>query len=88
MPVRVENSRVPELHFMYLANTGCPQPNPVPNGNLIGMVPHVSRQVPLNGMGWTMAERGRRKEVKIQILMIRHRMKAGDIAERVLEVDT
>jgi hypothetical protein len=55
MPVPVENWSVPELHFMYLAKSGCPHPNPVPNGNFMGTVPHVSSQVPLIGMVWEVA---------------------------------
>lgn len=37
---------------MYLTKSGWPQPNPVPNGNFTGIVPHVSRQRPLIGMAW------------------------------------
>ena len=46
MPVPVVNRRVSRLvHLMYLVKSGWPQPNPVPNGNLTGIVPHVSRHV-------------------------------------------
>lgn len=52
MPVPVENWSDPELHLMYLAKSGWPQPNPVPNGYLTWIVPHVLWHVPLMGTAW------------------------------------
>lgn len=69
MPVAVESWRVLALHFMYLAKSGWPQPNPVPKGYFTGIVPQVWRHVPLVGMAWSesvweMRKRERKRERK------------------------
>lgn len=81
MPVPVENCSVPELHFMYLAKTGWPHPNPVPKGYFMGMVPHVSSHVPFIGVLCAVAKTVRTKGSKSRMLMKSHAVGVSDIGE-------
>lgn len=81
MPDPVENSRVPETHFIYLAKSGCPQPGSAPKGYFTEIVPHVSRHVPLTGMAGTAEDNVWRKGSRSNMLVKRNGFEAGDIGE-------
>lgn len=68
---------MPKVHFMYRVKSGCPQPNPEPKGNFMGIVPQVLWHVPLIGRTRGTAMRVGVRERKMKVFMRRDEVIVG-----------